>query len=182
MSDYALFTSDCAPENSKSTLTELEALFGFVPNLAAAMALSPVLLKGFVGLFKNVHGGTLTEQQLQTLLLTNAVTNRCSWAVAFHSVLALKEGHDPADVQAMRQAQPPSEPRHAALSRLTRSLIEQRGQIDESEVRRFTDAGFEKAHLLEVIGVAAASTMTNYAGSVTKPALEAAFQSQEWHA
>jgi len=35
-----------------------------------------------------------SEAQIQTLLLTNAVTNACAWAVAFHSVLALKEGDD----------------------------------------------------------------------------------------
>jgi hypothetical protein len=39
-----------------------------------------------------VHASSLTEPQIQTLLLTNAVTNASEWAVAFHTALALKQG------------------------------------------------------------------------------------------
>jgi AhpD family alkylhydroperoxidase len=69
-----------------------------IPNIAGAMATSPVLISGLVGLFGNVHGGSFTEPQVQTVLLTDAATNACTWAVAFHTALALKEGIDPADV------------------------------------------------------------------------------------
>jgi hypothetical protein len=58
-----------------------------VPNIAGAMATSPVLINSLVGLFQRVHGGSFTEAQIQTLLLTNAVTNACAGAVAFHSNL-----------------------------------------------------------------------------------------------
>jgi hypothetical protein len=46
---------------------------------------------------------------------------------------------------------------------------------------RFLSAGFGKDHLLEVIAVVAASTITNYTGSVTKPPLEAQFQAHAWN-
>ncbi len=49
------------------------------------MAESPVLLNGFVGAFLNFHSGSFTGAERQALLLTNAVTNGCVWAVAFHS-------------------------------------------------------------------------------------------------
>src|SRR5437660_137996 len=76
--------------------------FGMIPNIAGAIATSPVLINCLVGLFGNMHGGSFTEAQVQTVLLTDAVTNACTWAVAFHTALALKEGLDPADVQAIR--------------------------------------------------------------------------------
>jgi hypothetical protein len=41
------------------------------------------------------------------LLLTNAVTNASSWAVAFHTALGRKQGLDPADVRAIRERQLP---------------------------------------------------------------------------
>ena len=58
-------------------MRDLNAAFGMIPNIAAAMATSPVLINSLVGLFGRVHGGSFTEAQIQTLLLTNAVTNDC---------------------------------------------------------------------------------------------------------
>ena len=46
-----------------------------IPNIVGAMATSPVLINSLVGLFGNVHGGSFTEAQVQTVLLTDAVTN-----------------------------------------------------------------------------------------------------------
>lgn len=182
MSHFPLYTTDTAPPPSRPVLQALQQAFGFVPNIAGAMAGSPVLIKGFIGLFQNVHAGSFSEAQIQTLLLTNAVTNRCAWAVAFHTALALKEGLDPADVEAIRQGRAPAEARHAALSALAKALIERRGRIDDAELQRFLAAGFDAAQALEVIGVVAASTITNYAAGMIRPPLETAFQAHAWAA
>src|SRR5882724_9455643 len=172
MQSFPVLTIDTAPAKSKPALQALQGAFGMIPNVAATMATSPVLIDSLVALFGKVHGGSFTEAQIQTLLLTNAVTNACSWAVAFHTALALKEGLDPADVDAIRAGRSPSDSKHGALSTLARTLIEKRGRIDDQEAERFLAAGFGKDHLLEVIAVVAASTITNYTGSVTKPPLE----------
>ena len=95
------------------------------------MATSPVLINSLVGLFGNVHGGSFTEAQVQTVLLTDAVTNACTWAVAFHTALALKEGIDPADVQAIREGRLPKDSKLAALSALAKTMIEKRGRLDD---------------------------------------------------
>ena len=46
----------------------------------------------------------------------------------------------------------------------------------------FIAAGFGKDHALEVIAAVAASTITNYTGSITKTPLEAPFQAHAWAA
>ena len=182
MSMFPLHTSATAPEKSRPVLDALQQAFGLVPNLAAGMANSPELIQGFIGLFQNVHSGTFDEAEIQVLLLTNAVTNRCAWAVAFHATLALKEGVAAGDVAAIRDAALPAATRHAALSHLARTLIEQRGRIDDAEVDRFCSAGFAPAQALEVVGVVAASTITNYAAGMIRPPLETAFQAHAWAA
>ena len=181
MEHFPVYTIDSAPEASKSALRDLQGAFGMIPNIAGAMATSPVLINSLVGLFGKVHGGSFTEAQIQTLLLTNAVTNASNWAVAFHSALALKEGLDPGDVEAMRAGRSPSDRKHGALPTLARTLIEKRGRIDDQDAERFLAAAFGKDHLLEVIAVVAASTITNYTGNVTKPPLEAPFQAHAWN-
>ena len=181
MQDFPVYTIESAPEQSKPALQSLNAAFGMIPNIAGAMATSPVLINSLVGLFQKVHGGSFTETQIQILLLTNAVTNASSWAVAFHTALALREGLDPADVDAIREGRAPGDPRHAALSALARTLIEKRGRLDDRDIDAFTGAGFGKDLVLEVIAVVAASTITNYTGSVTRPPVDAPFQAYVWN-
>ena len=182
MEQFPVYTVDSAPDASKPALRGMQAAFGIIPNIAGVMATSPVLIDSLVGLFGRVHGGSFTEAQIQTLLLTNAVTNACSWAVAFHTALALKEGLDPMDVDTIRAGRSPKDNKLGALSTLARTLIEKRGRIDDQNGEHFLAAGFGKEHLLEVIAVVAASTITNYTGNVTNPPLEVPFQPHVWRA
>jgi alkylhydroperoxidase family enzyme len=104
------------------------------------------------------------------------VTNGSTWAVAFHTALALKEGIDPVDVQAIREGRLPKDSKLAALSGLAKAMIEKRGRLGDEDIDRFLTAGFDKDHLLEAITAVAASTITNYTGSITKTPLEAPSQ------
>jgi AhpD family alkylhydroperoxidase len=180
MTSFPVNTIDSAPERSKPALQWLRSAFGALPNIAGSISTSLVLINSLVGLFQNVHGGSFTEAQIQTILLTDAVTNACTWEVAFHTALALKQGLDPADVQAIREGRLPKDSKLAALSALAKTLIEKRGRLDAQDVDRFIAAGFGKDHTLEVIAVVAASTITNYTGSVTKTPLEAPFEAHAW--
>ncbi len=182
MSSFEVQTIASAPEGSRAPLQGLQQAFGMVPNIAGVIANSPVLANNFVTLFQGVHNGTLTEAEIQTLLLTNAVTNACAWAVAFHSFLALQHGLDPADVQAIRDGRTPREPRCGALSNYARKLIEMRGPVGEDDLAALVKAGFKLEQALEVLGVSAASTITNYAGSMAQPPLEPMFQAHAWSA
>jgi AhpD family alkylhydroperoxidase len=180
MSIFEVQTIKRAPEGSRAPLEKLRATFGMVPNVAGIIANSPVLANIFVPLFEGVHGGTFIEAEIQTLLLTNAVTNGCAWAVAFHSYLALKAGLDPADVEAIRERCAPREPRYAALSAYARSLIEQRGHVGDAAVTTFLAAGFKPDQALEALAVSAASTITNYTLNIAEPPLEPLFREHAW--
>jgi AhpD family alkylhydroperoxidase len=180
MTTFPVHTIADAPERSRPVLQALQETFGFVPNIAGAMAGSPTLIEGFLGVFRTVHAGSFSEAQIQVLLLTNAVTNRCEWAAAFHSALALRNGVAAADVDAIRAGREPADRAHAALSALARHLIETRGQAEPPRVQAFLDAGFARGQVLEAILVVAASTITNYVGNVARPPLEPAFEAHAW--
>jgi alkylhydroperoxidase family enzyme len=180
MSSYPIHTTETAPEGGRQALKGLEQAFGLVPNLAATMANSPPLVNAFVAAFGQFHGGTFTAGERQMLLLTNAVANKSAWAVAFHSTLALKEGVDAADVEAVRQHGTPAPLRLAALSTLTRTLIDKRGHLDDGDVKVFIAAGFDDHQVLEVITGVAISAMANYTGNVARPPVEEPFQAQAW--
>jgi AhpD family alkylhydroperoxidase len=182
MTSYPIHSIASAPDQSRPVLEQLRETFGLIPNIAGAMANSPALIKAFVSLFQQVHSGSFTEAEIQTLLLTNAVTNACEWAVAFHSFLALKAGLTPATVAAIRGHGLLADRKLAALSSLARRLIEARGHVGEAELAAFVDAGFRPDQTLEILAVTAASTITNYVGTITRPPLEDFLAQHAWHA
>lgn len=182
MSPFPLNTVDTAPKRSRQSLQSLQTTFGFLPNLARAIATSPVLIDSFVSLFHKVHTGSFTEAQIQVLLLTNAVTNAAEWPVAFHSYLALQQGVAASDVEAIRRGDLPAAKGNAALSSLARTFINKCGSVSPSDIDAFLGAGFSQSELLEVIAVVAASTITNYTAKVTNPPLEAPFDAHVWTA
>jgi alkylhydroperoxidase family enzyme len=180
MSNYQIHTIDSAPENSKSGLEQLQRAFGVVPNIAAAIANSPKLINSLVGVFQQVHSSSLTEKEIQIVLLTDAVANSSRYAVAFHTTLAHQEGVSSEETGAIRERRAPADKRFAALSALAKTLIEKRGHLSEKEFDSFIAAGFSKEQVLEVVAIVAASTITNYAGTITDPPLEDSFRQHAW--
>jgi AhpD family alkylhydroperoxidase len=180
MPNYPIHTFASAPEGSKSALEQLQQAFGVLPNIAATIANSPKLINSLVGIFQQVHSSGLTEQENQIVLLTDAVTNSSAYAIAFHTALALQAGVNSEEINAIREHHVPSDMRFAALSTLARTLIEKRGHLSEQELDSFLAAGFTKEQVLEVIAIVAASTITNYAGTIANPPLEAPFRQYTW--
>jgi len=165
MPNYPVHTIASAPEKSKPALEQLQKAFGVLPNLPAVIANSPKLINSLVGLFGQVHSPGLSEAENQIVLLTDAVTNSSTYAVAFHTALALQQGISSEETTAIRERRLPKDKRFAALSKLAKTLIEKRGHLSEQELDSFIAAGFTKEQVLEVIAIAAASTIPNYAGN-----------------
>ena len=180
MSNYPIHTIASAPELSKPALEQLEKAFGVVPNIAAAIANSPKLVNSLVGVFQQVHTSSLTEQEIQIVLLTDAVANSSTYAVAFHTALAAQQGVSSEQTNAIRERRIPANKRFAALSALAKALIEKRGHLSDQELDSFLAAGFTKEQVLEVIAIVAASTITNYTGTIANPPLEEQFQRYAW--
>jgi alkylhydroperoxidase family enzyme len=180
MPNYPIHTIASAPEGSKPALEQLKKAFGVLPNLPAVIANSPKLINSLVGMFGQVHSPGLSEAENQIVLLTDAVTNSSTYAVAFHTTLALQQGISAEETTAIRERRVPANKRFAALSNLAKALIEKRGHLSEQELESFIGAGFTKEQVLEVIAIVTASTITNYSGTIMNPPLEDSFRQHAW--
>jgi alkylhydroperoxidase family enzyme len=180
MPNYPVHTIASAPEKSKSALEQLQKAFGVLPNLPAVIANSSKMINALVGLFAQVHSPGLSEAENQIVLLTDAVTNSSTYAVAFHTALALQQGISSDETNAIRERRLPADKRFAALSTLAKTLIEKRGHLSDQELDTFIAAGFTREQVLEVVTIVAASTITNYAGSIANPPLEDPFRQYAW--
>jgi alkylhydroperoxidase family enzyme len=180
MPNYPIHTIASSPAGSRSGLEQLQQAFGVIPNLAAAIANSPKLINSLAGVFQQVHSSSLSEPEIQIVLLTDAIANSSDYAVAFHTALALQQGVSAEETGAIRERRVPTDKRFAALSTLARTLIEKRGHLSDQEFDSFIAAGFTKEQVLEVVAVVAASTITNYAGTIANPPLEDRFRQYAW--
>ncbi len=177
---YDVHTIDSAPEASRAPLRDLRDSVGFVPNLAAAMSESPQLLRGFLAVRDIYAAGTLSPAEIQVLSLTAAYENRCAWCMAFHTLMALKEGVERASVDLLRAGRAPAGPRLAALSDFARALVRRRGAVDKEALAAFTAAGYTRAQALEVVLGMAFSLMANYAGHLAGVPLDEPFRPHAW--
>lgn len=180
MSHFILHTIESAPEKSKPALQMLAEKFGFLPNVMATMAQSPTLLNGFVGSFGSFHGGSFDEAEKQILLLTNAVALKCPWTVAAHSTFALEDGIPVAEITAIRSGSLPQDRKYAALSGLTKTLIDKRGILDKTDIEKFTGAGYSETQMFEVITGVGISTMAATTTNMAATPVEERFQAQRW--
>ncbi len=88
MPEFTTRTLDTAPQASRQFLQNAEKQLGFIPNLYAVFAESPVILQAnqlLTALFEKT-AFTATERQL-ALLRINRYRN-CSYCLAAHSTIA----------------------------------------------------------------------------------------------
>jgi uncharacterized peroxidase-related enzyme len=181
LSGYPIHTIDSAPNGSKAILAALQEEVGFLPNLAATMAESPALLEAFTTLRSIYSRTALSGIERETIALTAAVQNRCTYCAAAHSTfLAMHGGEEPV-IEALRAGRLPVEqPRLAALSTFTRKLIETRGAVTAEDLRALQDAGYDRAQVLDVFVGIAMGTLAAYMHHVGGCPIDAAFAPRSW--
>lgn len=179
---FSIHDVESAPDRSKPLLRGLKENLGMVPNLAAAMAESPELLKGFLEIRKALYNGSFTPAEVQVLALTNAFENECAYCMALHSTLAKDEGVSEETIAELRSGRSPVEPRMRTLSDFSRRLVKERGRVAPSEVAAFIDAGFTRAQALEVVLGVAVSILPNFAHHVTQSPIDEGFRARRWNA
>jgi alkylhydroperoxidase family enzyme len=85
------------------------------------------------------------------------------------------------DVNAIRAGQLPAHPKYAALSAITRALIEKRGNVTDVEIERFTSAGYSQSQIFEVITSIGISTMAATTTNMAGTPVEDRFKAQAWN-
>jgi alkylhydroperoxidase family enzyme len=165
-----IYSSENAPDSSKAILDGIAAELGFVPNMAGTAAGSPALLSAFDGLRRAVGSGQLdpTAREVAGLAVGVAVDNH--YGVAFHSTVLGSLGVDDTEIERMRANKPPSDAKLAAVYELARSIVLDRGKVNEDAVSRATAAGVSTPEILEIVAectfAGLVGTLDNLAGRV----------------
>jgi uncharacterized peroxidase-related enzyme len=180
LTTFRIHTLESAPAESAPALRTLEEGLGFVPNLAATMAESSVLITGFVDLRKTLAGSELSGVEREIVALAVSLENDCDYCMAAHSTFALMQDADEDAVVAARAGDPPSDPKLGALYRFARSLVRQKGHVNPRETQALLDAGYSRGALFEVVAQVGHTTLANFAHSISNAPVDAAFAAQAW--
>jgi AhpD family alkylhydroperoxidase len=175
---FPVHNLESAPSESRETLEKLKASVGMIPNLAAAMSESPILIQGFATLREITGSGSLDPQIREIVLLSNAGFNQCRYCTAIHSTFALGGGIDEAAVEAVRSGGLPDDSKMKAAVKFSRLLLERRGGVSDEELEEFLAAGFERSHALEIVALIAQSIMANFSGHLTAAPPDDAIRAQ----
>lgn len=180
MTEFNVHTLESAPERSKATMHYARKKWGFIPNIGAVLAESPVALEAYVALNKKFEESSLSPSEQNVVLLTASRENGCEYCVAAYSTVALMQKVQPDVVEAIRNGTTVSEPKLEALSRFTSSLVKKRGWVDDDDIRTFLEAGYAKSQVMEVLLGVTFKTMSTYLNHFAKTPLDAVYERQKW--
>jgi uncharacterized peroxidase-related enzyme len=182
MSEFMIHTVESAPEASKDALAELEQNVGFIPNLAATLAGSPVALRSFASVQSNLRNSSLTPVEREVVGLAVSYWNSSEYSMAAHSTFANAQGAPAEAILALRSGEEAPDERLEALRVFTTELLHDRGHVSRQALAAFLQAGYSTENVLEVITQTACTTLANLVANVAETPVDGAFEPQAWTA
>jgi uncharacterized peroxidase-related enzyme len=156
-----------AHEPAAELLAEVRRGLGVTPNMTKAMANSPALLKGYLGLSGALARGVLDAATRERIALTVAQSNECDYCLSAHSYLAEHVAHlDAGDIAAARKAQA-DDAKTAAILALAAAVNDARGDTPAGVVEAARSVGVTDEEIAETIGHVALNVLTNYFNKTT---------------
>lgn len=148
---------------------QLKKTVGSVPNMAKAMANSPAVLKGYLGLSGALAGGVLPAAIRERLALASAEYNRCTYCLSAHTFVGKRVAKlDDEEIHGARHAES-ADSHVSALLALSDAIARGRGTIEETDLKTARAAGVTDAEIAEVVGNLALNILTNYFNIVADP-------------
>ena len=153
------------PSQAQGRTAELFAAvkekMGRVPNLMKAMANSPAVLEGYLGLSGALGHGTLDPKIRERIALGTAESNGCGYCLAAHSLLGKMAGLDEEERLANRKGHS-HDPKAEAALLFARTLLERKGRVSAADLQAIRSAGFDDGQVAEIIAHVALNVLTNY--------------------
>src|SRR5215468_5974041 len=152
MSRIPSHTIEDAPAASRALLAEM---LQFSPtgrplNMHAQMAHAPAVLEAYVSIRKaTARHGTLDQRASSALMLVAAAADASPYAVAIISMLALRSGWQPDQVQALLAGQDTGQDKLDALTGVVREAAANSGRVSDATWSNATSQGWDDSQLAE---------------------------------
>lgn len=166
MSLFIQHTNTTAPESAAATLSKIKERYGFIPNLAAYVAESPVVLGAVLNLVGAYDNVSLSPQEQQIVMLTASALNGCGYCRTVHTGMGRMAHIDDATLKATIAFETLADQKLNTLRDFTRKVVDERGWVKDADIQEFLAAGYTKAQVFEVVMGVALKTLTNYCNHI----------------
>ncbi len=181
MTDFDVHSIDTAPVDAKPLLQLSQDLYGgMIPNLHGVMAESPALLEAYQALNEIFNKTSLDIIERNIVWLTINYENGCTYCMAAHTAIAWHSGMSKADISALREGRPITDPKHQALRHFTAHMLETRGWAAMDEIDTLLAASYSKATILDVILSIGMKTLSNYTNHIAHTPVDKPFEAFVW--
>lgn len=161
MNKLNILEKDQVPEDTQKIYEKLEGKLGTVPNIYAIMANSSHALEANLTLLETIRKGEFSDKEIEVINLSVSEINGCNYCLAAHTAAGKMAGLSEDETVEIRNGEI-KDKKLKALSDLAKEITEKRGYPSEETVDRFIDAGYNKAALVELIGLVSLNVFNNY--------------------
>jgi uncharacterized peroxidase-related enzyme len=148
-----------------TTLSQVKASLGMVPNLFATLAHAPVALDGYLSLSQTLSRGRLSARQREILALAVSQENECQYCLSAHTAMAKAASVSEADAMKARGGDG-EDTLECALASFAKKIVRQRGHVSDEDIENARKAGIDDGLMMEVVAAVALNTLTNYANEL----------------
>ena len=167
MSRIHQIVPDSATGKAKELLDAVKGKLGLVPNITRAMANSPSVLEGYLGLSGALGKGSLSAKNREQIALAVGQANHCDYCLAAHSAIGKMVGLTPDQILDSRRGTA-VDPKADAVIRFARKLVDERGRVSDADVAEVRAAGLNDGGIAEVVANVALNIFTNYFNHVAE--------------
>lgn len=167
MSRIHQIAPEAATGKAKELLDAVKGKLGLVPNITRAMANSPAVLEGYLGLSGALGKGGLSPKNREQIALAVGQANQCDYCLAAHSAIGKMVGLTAEQILDSRRGTA-IDPKTDALIRFARKVVDERGQVSDADVAEVRAAGLDDGAIAEVVANVALNIFTNYFNHVAE--------------
>ena len=161
MNRVPLIDRNATTADRKALLDPIHAAFGTTPNMFRAVANSPAALKSMWSAFGALGGGVIASKLGEQIAVAVADRNACEYCLAAHTALGRKAGASAEEMQRAQVGESADAKTQAAL-RFALKLVNDRGQVGDTDVQALREVGFGDEEIVEVLAHVALNLFTNY--------------------
>ncbi len=159
---------ESVPADSKPTLDAFAKNIGFTPNMMATFAASPIAFNAWAALF-SVMSKALDVKTRDSIGLAVSEVNGCNYCLTVHSYTAQHMAKLDADEIILARKGHATDPKRDAAVQFARKVIETRGKVSDTDLAIVRDAGYSDASIMEIVGLVAMYSLTNFINNVSDP-------------
>lgn len=157
-------------------LCGVEDAIGFIPNTFKLMAESPNTVNAYLMLKQKVDNGNLSREYKNLAMLTTSYENGCNYCAAAHLTTAEKLNFDKHTISNLLEDKAIADSKHQAFVTFIKQLINNKGEMEGSQVENFLAAGFSKEDIFECVLIVTLKTLSNKINSITNPVIDEEFE------